>query len=325
MLAIPEKTLLKMSQLVTVYQHLEKPGRDGKFLPFTPVRAVGLALEEGWKASRDKGLSRVSAEDVKRVRVSGKLRIYSGQQWRASSSCTLQLAPEDCTLVLTLLHRQRELFSDLHINIWAVDQQGRCKNTFDLVGDFSTSGSFRVEGKLWIELKVFSEATFEEELDRCTAHLKTAFRGEAGKDPDLGGVMVVASKVGRCGRHSWAAPVLTATLLKLSASSWRCIVGEKKRKGRGMAKKPKPSLEEVWAEMEWVDARGGGKVGLLMQFLEAVNRPAHTPGKQARTYNKRLANAGFNGKIYQCELKTKCGQDPWVGAKATFRDLYSIV
>ena len=99
--------------VVTVYEHVQKPGREGGFKLFTPLRAVGLSLEEGWKASRNKGLNSVSIEDLQRVRLSGSLRLFSDEQWRACSCCTLVLKPRDAALALKLLRMQRSLLSVL--------------------------------------------------------------------------------------------------------------------------------------------------------------------------------------------------------------------
>jgi len=316
---------LKMP-LVTAYHHLQKPGRDGRYLPFTAVRAVGLALEEGWKASRDKGgYTAVKAADLATVRVSGKLRLLTGATWRAGTTCTLQLSRQDADLALSLVRQQRTLLADLHINIWSIDQQGAGKTTFDLQGDFSTSRDFGVKGRLWIELKVFSEATFEAEVRTCQKQLAEDLKLEKQRDSTLGGVLLLASRVGSSGRGSWSCPVLTATLLRQPSSKWQCIVGETKRKARGRCQSDKPSLGSLWEKMEWVDAQGGGKVGLLKHFLEALALAKNNPGQRAGTFNSLLRAGGCEGRLYVAQLKGRCGRKPWVAAKSTFRDLYNFL
>ena len=102
-------------------------------------------------------------------------------------------------------------------------------------------------------------------------------------------------------------------------------MGEETRKSPGTTRKDKPALAAVLPEMEWPDAEGGGKVGLLSQFLETCGRPHMDPGRRAKTLNAKLANARFDGKIYKTKLKTRCGKQPWVAARSTFRELYKHV
>jgi hypothetical protein len=310
--------------LVTVYKHVWKPGRDGTLKPFTPVRAVGLSLEEGWKTFRSKGSS-TSVEDLQRVRLSGELRILSGHTWSSQTSCTLQLRPRDSALALLLLRKQRALLADLGFNAWFVDKQGACGNTFDLLGDFSTTRCFGVEGRVWIELKVFAEATFEDEMERCREQLKRGLAEEADRDPHLGGVLLVAVRVVSGGRGSWATPLLSATLLKRASSRWQCVVGEETRKGKGKTRKAKPTLATVLPKMEWAAGEGGCEVGVLSQFLEKCGRPHMDPGRRAKALNAKLANERFDGRIYKSKLKTRPGKQPWVAARSTFRALYKHV
>ena len=117
------------------------------------------------KASRDKGLGAVTAKDVRQVRVVGKLRLQTGEQWRAATSCTLQVRPQDAALETNVLRKQMALFADLRLNVWRVDKGGAAKRrNLDLLADFCTSKNFGVEGHLWTELKVLDKATFEAEL-----------------------------------------------------------------------------------------------------------------------------------------------------------------
>ena len=211
------------------------------------------------------------------------------------------------------------------MNIWSVDQQGACNNTFDLVGDFSTSKAFGTMGKVWVEIKVWSASSYTSELKRCKETLEEGLAAEVQHDPHLGGVLLLACRVEEAGSGSWAVPMLSATLLKRSSSRWQCLVAEEVRKSRGKALKPKPALATVWPKLQWVDAQGGGKVGLLSEFLKECGRPHKSPGKRATTLNKLLANAGCAGKLYVTKLKARCGKAPWVGDRSTLRALYSLL
>ena len=50
--------------LVTRYKHLCKADAAGTFGFLRPLRAVGLAVEAGHKAAQQKGLSKVTADDL---------------------------------------------------------------------------------------------------------------------------------------------------------------------------------------------------------------------------------------------------------------------
>lgn len=311
--------------LVTAYKHLQKKDQRNRFVTFTPLRAVGLSLELGWKLARDRGLSAVTAGDLRQVHVSGELRIKSGERWRAARTCDLELRVEDANLAEKLLVKQRGLLTDLRINVWAVDCNpgGRRSVTFDLVGDFSGPQHYGVTGKLWVELKVFSEANFEQSVETCKADLKEKLTAVRRQDATIGGVILVAAKVDRVG-SGWSTPVHLVTLLVPSASGWAALVGGSKRPARGQCGNTKLPLAKLWEKMEWHQATDG-RVGLLSHFLAALDLDEDKPGDRATTFNQLLRKQGHAGRVYNTKLPSKAGRKPWVASKDTFRALYHLV
>ena len=311
--------------LVTSYQALRKKNLNGRFLLFQPLRAVGLALETGWKLSRDKGSAAVCETDVGQVSVTGELQLLEGQRWRASSACTLQLQGVDSALALALLRKQRAFLADLGFNVWRVDWRPSGGTvTYDLLGDFSTARNHGVEGRLWVELKVFSDSSFGKEVDKTKAELAAALGLERQRDPTLSGVMLLAARVSKAGRGRWGEPTLLATLLRSTDTNWLDLSGVR-RVARGQCRTTKPSLKALWSKMEWFETRAGDKVGLLKHFLSAMDVFNLQPGERAATYNKLLRQRGFQGRVFEARLANKAGRPPWVATKDTFRELYTVV
>ena len=312
--------------LVTAYRNLQSRGRHGDLQTFHPLRAVGLSVERGWKASRDKGLGAVTEGDVNQVTVAGKLRLQAGERWTAATSCTLQLRPQDAALASTLLRKQRALLADLGLNAWSVDKGGAAnKRSLDLLADFSTSKNFGVQGRLWVELKVLAAATFEAEFAKCKETLEELFAKEEKKDKSLGGVLLLAACVGTGGRTAWTAPTLVASLKKRSSPKWQLLAGAARRAARGQCKSTKPPLATLWSKMEWFEQQTGPNVGLLKHFLQGVRLPCKNPGQRASTFNSLLRKGRCQGRVISGRLKNKCGKRPWVATKQTFRKLYTFV
>ena len=200
------------------------------------------------------------------------------------------------------------------------------KRSLDLLADFCTSRNHGVRGRLWVELKVLNEKTFEAEVAACKEELEKGLAREAAKDASLGGVMLLAACVAPCGRSGWAAPQLLATLKKHPSTKWLVLAGGGRRKGRGQCKTTKPSLATIWGKMEWKkEKQQGRKVALLKHFLDALGLPSRNPGQRAKTFNAMLRRRGSEGKVFNGRLENKCGRKPWVASKATFRELYTYV
>ena len=320
------QSLLAQMVLLTSYRDLQKVGRSGTFLNFTPLRAAGLSLEQGFKAARDKGLGAVTLDDLNQVRVAGegKLRVKTGRQWRAASSCELRLQPADAALSLSLLRQKRAVLSELGINVWCVDRGGRNSNTtYDLLADFSTTKNFGVQGRLWVELKVLGQAGWNKELENCKQEMEAALARERQRDATLGGALLLAAKVGQQG-----GTYKTEVVAKLKVSSkagWQNVAGEMRKPKRTCSKHKHLPLASVWQKMEWVETARGQKVGLLGQFLDALGRPAKNAGQQADTFNKLLQRGCHSGRVFEAKVKGKCGRLPWVATKETLAEVYRLL
>lgn len=307
--------LLKMP-LVTHYKHLSKPDRHGAPQLFNSFRAAGLALELGWKKSRDLGA--VSAGDLQRVKVAGPaLKLYDEGRWRGVPRCTLQLESKDATLALSVLRQQRTLLCDLRLNVWFVDKTGD-SHTFDLVADIVDSRNFGVESRVWVELKIFSATTFMKEIKKLKRQLPTALVAE--QHANLGGVLLLAAKVDK----SSGTTTQHAFLYSDSEQAWHTLAGGEQKVGRGQLGHTKPSLAQVWSEVEWTKTREGEDVGYLKHFLQALGKPAKNQGQRASTFNGQLKDAGHDGRVYQAAIRNKSGSPAWVASKGSLRLVYKL-
>jgi len=313
---------------VSIYKHLRKlDQKKGEFVLFSNVRAIGLAVEVGWKAAKKKGLGNIETADVSHVTVtdtSGKLQVLEDARWRGLKACTLNLRPGDAAFAKLLVEKQRDLLGDMRLNIWDVEVAMKGgPGFFDLVGDFTGKKNYGVTGRVWVELKVFEAAAFSERVDAATDWLEEVLPREARKDPHLGAVLLLAARVESDG-GSWRLLNFFATLRLTGGSTWLDVVGRVKRTPRGRSPL-KPPLSQVWEQLEWHKTSSGEKVGLYKHFLEALNLKGSQPGARALTHNKLLAQSGHLGRVREEKLDSRSGRRPWVASKDTFRALHAIL
>ena len=122
--------------LVCSYKDLRKEDGNNSFLNFEPLRAIGLALEQGFRQARQKGLNKLTADDLTEVKVSGTLQVREGGRWRNTDAATLRLLPRDAAFSLELLHSLRGRLTDIGFNYDAIDYN--MGGVFwDLLGDFT--------------------------------------------------------------------------------------------------------------------------------------------------------------------------------------------
>ena len=311
--------------LVTSYSHLQKQDpKTEAFRTFTALRAAGLSLERAWKLSRDKGLGAVTAEDVKLVEVVGTLRLRTGERWRNAGRCTLELKDAEANLVTTLLRKQRALLSDLGFNVWKVDaKEPGSQKPLDLVGDFNTAKNFGVGGRVWVELKVYSDSSFDKEVAQTKEELAEILSAKHVRDPTLQAVFLLVGRVSKASGCQWGAPSLHGMLLVAGSQDWITVAGGR-RAARGQVQGSKPPLTKVWSKMEWYQTTNGTKVGMLHHFLDVVDVDCTHTGDRAATYNKMLRQKGKSGRVEEQKLANRPGKSPWVATKDTFRAIYEI-
>ena len=154
-------------------------------------------------------------------------------QGEAAVECELQLRSADAQLAKTLLRKGRDLLADLDFNVWHTDfWEPGCSKRLDLVGDFGTRHNLGVDGRVWVELKVFSEAAFQKEVDKWKKSLAESLATEHSRDATLQAVMLLAAKVPPFSGGRWGRPVLHATLLALGSDTWQELHGAR-RAARG--------------------------------------------------------------------------------------------
>ena len=94
---------------VTAYNSLKRKDPDGNFRSYFPLRAVGLALESGYKLCQQGSLGLVKQDDLQEVRVAGELQVLENRVWQTVPAVSLRLRSQDAALALKLLTTQREL------------------------------------------------------------------------------------------------------------------------------------------------------------------------------------------------------------------------
>jgi hypothetical protein len=246
-------------------------------------------------------------------------------QGTPAEECILQLKENDANLAHTLVHRQRDFLNELGFNVWCVDfWENGCSRRLDLIGDFGGKMDFGIAGRVWVELKVFSDATFDRLVRQWKSKLGAGLVTENTRDTSLQGVMLLAARVPKASIGHWGRPTLHGMLLSLGDAVWVDLVGGRKA-ARGQVKGPKPSIAEVWSRMEWHPIGGTKTVGLLKHFLDALGLPLKHAGQRAATLNALLRQAGETGRLTERKLRTKTGRLPWVASKSTFRRIYQFL
>lgn len=311
--------------LISQYAHLQKKASDeGRWVTFTPLRAVGLAVEKGHKEAKAKGLGRVTTDSLSTVSVSGSaVQVLEGRRWRRVTQCQLQLSSAEATLSLAIVQKQRRLLNNLQINAWEVDlRMPRRLGSYDLLGDFSGPQNHGVTGRLWIELKVISGRGYDTKLHKIQEDVEQQLRNVSDADPTVEAALLIATKAQRDGR-AWHTPKLASFLALASGGGWQPLSGMSVPV-RGRANpSTKPGLQEVWNGMEWsAHPHTQEKVGFVKHFLKALKLPRTSLGKRSKAFNKLLANAGVDGRLERVSMPSKAGSRPWVASKDVFRCLY---
>ena len=307
--------------LVTCYTHLEKKsfGEDS-FSPFTALRAVGLAVELGWKHTRDKGFC--CATDLGQVQVAGEVRALT-DRWRKRRSCTLCLPAKDAELAYKLVTQQAAVLDNLSLNVWQVDTKRKGKRRpLDLLCSFSPGKkNYGVGGKVWVELKVWSAHLFDDELENWKTKLEAELPQEQALDSTLKGVLLLAAEVGRGTGTSWPKPRLVATLWSTSAGRWQNLAGTFRRVKRGQARH-KPPVQETLNKLAKSTTVSEEEVFHLKHLLKLVRLPVRNAGQRAVTLNALLAQRGFRGRIFQEKVANECGSEPWLLTEETLVAVY---
>jgi hypothetical protein len=303
-------------------QLFEKRNKGGGVRAFFPLRAVGLALESGYKLCHKGALGLVAEADLKEVRVTGKLQVLEGSAWNETSAVSLGLRSQDAALALKLLKKQRELLSDLDSNWFLTDTQQGGSKSLDLVGDFSTKRNFGVLGRVWVEVKPFGKQNCKVQADKARATLRTELGSLKRRDQRFGAVLFLTAECETLGAH-WGTAKLNAELLRSEEGEWESLTGKRKA-ARGQAQN-KPSFAQLWTGLEKHTTVGREKVRLLKHFLQKLRLPFNDTPRRKNTYDSLLRSAKRPDRLGQEKVLEKSGLEPVVGNKATLRELYKLL
>ncbi|MCP4822991.1 MAG: hypothetical protein GY892_02630 [Shimia sp.] len=299
--------------LVRAYSDVRKREPDGTFVPFSAARAVGLALELGFKAGRRKGFGALANEDVAVVSVARHLQACDGEggRWRKAAAARLQLTPSDASFALELLRAMRRFLADSAFNYYGVDLKAR-RGFWDLLGDFAQP-AHGVAGLVGVELKVLTDTR---RLQGACAALEAKVVEEGAS---LSGAMLLAA-VCRASGRGWAKPQLFCRLYNRSSQQWHDLgVTPGPPVRQGCSKGPKLPLAKVFKTMAWHGSLRGvsGRAGVLKHFLEALGLNSTCPGQRAATFNKMLEEGGYTGRFVRKALPGG-GKPAWVATQTVF-------
>lgn len=266
-------------------------------------------------------------QEVSEVTVSGpagtvRVKEASGR-WRSVRSYTLPLKPVDAKFAYKVVNKQATtLCNDLRFNVCGPDVRG-ATGSLDLLGYF-TKCFYGCLGRLWTELKAWSELDFEAKRVQEEAALALRFPKEQKRDTSLCGVLLVATRVKRCGRD-WGEPTTLVRLWRESTETWVTVADDRRKKGRGQVRGQKLPLRRVLDAVEWVKDEDGHKVGYLKHFLKALSLPGNNTDSRALAFNEQLSARGLTARLEHKAIPGKCGRAPWVGSRETLRRVYDLV
>ena len=306
---------------VTAYSALKKKDETGELRAYFPLRAVGLAVESGYKLCQQGALGLVRQEDLAQVRVAGALKVLVGGSWWPASAVSLKLRPQDAVLALKQLTKQRELLSDLGLNWFSTDVKSGSKG-LDLVGDFSTKRNFGVVGRVWVEVKSFGKQRFEKQAENARKTLRKEFTSLKSREPRFGGVLFLAAECETLAGN-WGPFSLKAELLSSPEGAWQKLAGGRKA-ARGQAQS-KPAFLQLWGRLEKHTTTAGVQVRLLKHFLQELGLPTNNTAQRRQTYNEKLRVAGRAERLEQQKVLEKSGKAPVVGTRQVFRELYKLL
>ena len=249
------------------------------------------------------------------------MEILEGTTWtRRFKSCTMQVQPGDARGALAVAQKFRAFLGDCDFNI---DQPDRFHSALgrglDMVGEFNRP-RYSVSGKVWLETKCFTEADFDDKMQKARDQVELDHAKVLGRGGGFGAAMLLVAKLARTSSVEWGTPKLFAELY--ADGRWQDIgplSGRQPMAGRLLASK-KPTLAAVWRKMgQAVLADSGEEVGFLTHFLKEVDsKNLGNPGKIATTYNRILQKAGVADRIKQKKIDNHPGQWPYVASKKAF-------
>ena len=305
------------------YHEVEKNGRT-----FTPLRAVGLAVEVAHRTGSVKGCGMVSQGDLATVVLTGsnlRVRDASRGGWRKTRGPVhLELREEDQALALQIFKKQRVALWEAGLNIWSVDVRipGHL-GSHDLIGDFSCPAP-PVLGLVSVELKVTSSTRFKTEhkrwLEECSSRFHASQLHQKSRPSAFQGQVLVSCQVPGAGRHGWGDPKVHVEVWIPSRSMWSALPAHVQTEPKKIA--AKPSIQTVLRELPFFKGPGRTEVALASHFLKAVGAKVHNVGERAQLWNKMLADDGVGQGVFLQKVRFKAGCPAWVGTRTTFRHVY---
>ena len=312
--------------LLTRYSHLKrKDASNGKLVAYQTARVVGLASELAHKKFRDLGRDHTTEADVSPVSISvsrvSDLEIFDSGAWsKRFKSCELQVRPADARAALAVARAHRAFLGDCDFNIDHLDRfHPALGKGLDMVGEFNRP-RYSVTGKVWVETKAYTEADFENKMEKAKTMMEEDFPKLQRRDKSFGAALLLVTKLVKAGGAEWSSPRLYAELYRGQRGQWQDMGPFAGRTAMYGRQGRKPTIAAVWRKMgRAILAESGQEVGFLTHFLRETGRDDSGPGKAAAIFNRILQNAGSAERVEQQEVETHAGQRPYVATKEAFR------
>ena len=298
-----------------------KYGQVKKGAVFTPLRAMGLALELAFQLGCSCGFMSVQAGDLQQVSVTGKelyVRSSAGQPWTRCPQVLLEVVPGHAEYVVQTYIKLLAKLHSLGLNIFRADvkipgQHG----SHDLTAAFMLRQCLAA-GMISVELKMRSfhrgwAKVLGKLKEACEERLKM-LSGLKSQSTFQGILLVVVwcSKAG----GAWTASDLAVELL--TKEGWKKMQAPV-TPVRSPVRKP---LSKVFNEMTWHRLpMHRCLVGKVAHFLKALGKTTHDVASSAKMWNKNLPRQVLKIK----KVKFSRGDAPWVGSKVAFRRIYKYL
>lgn len=315
------RPLLQAMPRVSQYRHVKMPlEKGGPPKLFFPLRAVGLAVEKAYKLDRDTGT--VAKEGLKHVDLSGGgLQILDNREFRKVRACTLELQQEDAQLARKIYLAQRQWLLDMRANVWYTDENfpSGCgvQGAFDLICSVTEGQKIGIDGRLWVELKVFGAKSCMRNMGKAEGVLKAGLEKVRRKDKTFGAVLLLVASV-EDSKYKLLGRLLTVGSEKFKdlTPTGLCVAMGQKRITQ------KPPLASIWPQIEWHWLSQTREVGLVSHFLDAMGLPNDSVGRRKDAFNELLSLNQAPGRIVAERIPNRPGPALWVCTREEFRVLH---
>ena len=307
------------------YCHVSKfEASTGKYFRYTPMRAIGLAVEKGLTLSKTNGVGSLMPSDVKSVCISSPIgvRMLQDGTWRKVDRVQLDVQEPEQSASLNIVKHIRSVVSELGLNLWYVDMKMPGGLGFhDLVGDFSGPTNYGSLGLNSTEIKVFSVQGIERKTQTAKNKALTRFQSLQKVDGRYTGLLFICVTIATEGPGAWSEPRLTADLW-MSTSGWNQLGAFGRRHPK---LKVNRTLTQILGAMRFYE-HDGQQLALVSDFVRELGLKKRQTYNRCKVWNTRLNKVGFRQLFVRIPLDVaNPGRAPWVGSRELFKQVWRFL